>query len=385
MPARSIPAVAAGSFPAVQRSRWPSLRGAGSRGGDVASDAFLAAHANAERQLGQADVGAEGSSVADETLGDTTRRLRTVKYWVANTDHSWFRYLASLAPIDEVNFWQPNKVRPVTLSTGAPWLFKLHVRQGGFVVGGAFFAHYTTLTPRLAWDAFGQSNGATDFDAFIRLVAGYSERRLDALSTQIGVSVLVQPFFLPQDLWIPPPTDWSSNLTRGKSYDTEQGEGQLLWEQVVQARAAVPAPTPTVSDGPGPAYGRPALVYPRLGQGAFRVMVTDAYERRCVVTGERTLPVLEAAHIKPYSLVGAHELSNGLLLRSDLHTLFDLGYLTVMPMDLRVRVSKRIHEEFENGREYYELDGRQVRLPQAPYPQPSNEMLDWHSQMVFRG
>lgn len=314
------------------------------------------------------------------------RRLRSVKYWVANTDHAWYSYLASLSPIDEVNFWQPNKVRPVTLPAGAPWLFKLHVRNGGFVVGGAFFAHYTTLTPRLAWDAFGELNGARTFEAFTGLVAGYSERVLDALSTQIGSSVLVQPFFLPRDLWIPPPADWASNLTRGKSYDTEHGEGRHLWEQVTRALVAVRTPTPfTISESPAPAYGNPTLVYPRLGQGAFRVMVTDAYERRCVVTGEKTLPVLEAAHIKPYSLVGKHELSNGLLLRSDLHTLFDLGYLTVTPTDLRVRVSKRIHEEFENGRDYYALDGRQVRLPQTPYPQPSGEMLDWHSQAVFRG
>jgi putative restriction endonuclease len=114
-------------------------------------------------------------------------------------------------------------------------------------------------------------------------------------------------------------------------------------------------------------------------------MVTDAYERRCVVTGEKTLPVLEAAHIKPYSLVGRHEISNGLLLRSDLHRLFDLGYLTVDPADLRVHVSRRIHDEFENGRDYYALEGRELRLPRPSYPQPSTEMLDWHSQVVFRG
>ncbi len=309
-----------------------------------------------------------------------------MKYWVANTDHAWYDYLASLAPIDEVNFWQPNKVRPVTVSPGAPWLFKLHVRQGGFVVGGAFFAHYTTLTPRLAWDAFAQMNGAPTYEGFVRLVAGYSERPLDALSTQIGSSVLVQPFFLPRDLWISPPRDWAPNLTRGKSYDTDYGEGRRLWAQVVEAMAAVRAPAMLgISDGPSPAYGKPTLVYPRLGQGAFRVMITDAYERRCVVTGEKTLPVLEAAHIKPYGLVGKHELSNGLLLRSDLHTLFDLGYLTITPIDFRVRVSRRIHEEFENGREYSTLDGRVVRPPQAPYPPPSREMLGWHTEAVFRG
>jgi putative restriction endonuclease len=113
-------------------------------------------------------------------------------------------------------------------------------------------------------------------------------------------------------------------------------------------------------------------------------MVTDAYERRCVVTNERTLPVLEAAHIKPYSLHGPHELSNGLLLRSDLHTLFDRGYLTVTPAK-RVRISRRIHEEFENGRDYYALDGREIRLPVVRNASPSNELLEWHGDTVFRG
>ena len=60
-------------------------------------------------------------------------------------------------------------------------------------------------------------------------------------------------------------------------------------------------------------FGEPRLIRPRLGQGAFRVLVTDIYERRCAVTRERTLPALEAAHIRPYSVGGAHEAPNGLL------------------------------------------------------------------------
>jgi hypothetical protein len=56
-----------------------------------------------------------------------------VRYWVANTDSSWVSYLTSVAPIDEVNFWQPNMVRPITLPEGAPWLFKLHVRNDAVV------------------------------------------------------------------------------------------------------------------------------------------------------------------------------------------------------------------------------------------------------------
>src|SRR6266480_511289 len=130
-------------------------------------------------------------------------------------------------------------------------------------------------------------------------------------------------------------------------------------------------------------YGEPMVVRPRLGQGTFRVIVTDAYERRCAITGERTLPVLEAAHIKPYSSGGPHEPGNGLLLRSDLHTLFDQGYVNVDADQLKVVVSSRIREEFENGRDYYHLHGRAIRLPRETDSLPSREYLAFHNS-VFR-
>ncbi len=285
-----------------------------------------------------------------------------------------------------MNFWQPNAVRPVTLQPGDLWLFKLHVRNGGWVVGGGHFAHYTAITLRFAWDAFLQRNGAPTFVDMVRRVRRYSQRPIDPETTQVGSSVIVEPFFLPREKWVQSPADWSSNLTRGKSYQSTSGEGALLLERVALARddgrgqadrSARERPT-------APAYGSPSLVYPRLGQGAFRVMVTDAYERRCVATNERTLPVLEAAHIRPYSQLGEHKLSNGLLLRSDLHTLFDRGYMTVTP-SMRLRVSRTIQAEFENGRDYYALDGREIRPPRPPNPPPSRELLEWHADTIFRG
>jgi putative restriction endonuclease len=127
-----------------------------------------------------------------------------------------------------------------------------------------------------------------------------------------------------------------------------------------------------------------ALVKKRLGQGGFRIAVTDAYGRRCAVTGERTLPVLQAAHIKPYSQSGPHSIENGLFLRSDLHTLFDRGYVTVT-QDLKLRVSRKIRDDFENGRDYYALDGRDLNVPVPPDPRPSPGYLEWHNDAVFRG
>jgi putative restriction endonuclease len=88
----------------------------------------------------------------------------------------------------------------------------------------------------------------------------------------------------------------------------------------------VPGPAPTRER-----YGTPQLVAPRLGQGAFRVAVIEAYGRACAVTGEHSLPALDAAHIRSYDQEGPHEVRNGILLRADLHRLFDKGYLTVTP------------------------------------------------------
>jgi putative restriction endonuclease len=96
------------------------------------------------------------------------------------------------------------------------------------------------------------------------------------------------------------------------------------------------------------------------------------------------LPVLEAAHIKPYSTGGEHRLDNGLLLRSDLHLLFDRGYVTVTK-DFHLEVSKKIREEFENGRDYYTLQGKEIWIPSKHPKRPNIKNLEWHNENVFRG
>ncbi len=133
---------------------------------------------------------------------------------------------------------------------------------------------------------------------------------------------------------------------------------------------------------PGPRYGTPTLVSPRLGQGTFRVAVTDAYGRACAVTTEHFLPVLEAAHIKPFAENGPHDVRNGLLLRSDLHRLFDWGYVTVTP-EGRFEVSRRLKEDFDNGVTYYALQGRAIHLPERPEERPGAELLAWHNEHTF--
>lgn len=133
-----------------------------------------------------------------------------------------------------------------------------------------------------------------------------------------------------------------------------------------------------------PQYGAAVLSKVRLGQGAFRVLVTDAYQRRCAITGEKTLPVLEAAHIKSYAKSGPHALSNGLLLRSDMHKLFDAGYLTIT-QEHKIEVSSKIKEEFQNGREYYQYHGQSLLyLPADLGKRPGTQYIQWHNENVYR-
>jgi putative restriction endonuclease len=144
----------------------------------------------------------------------------------------------------------------------------------------------------------------------------------------------------------------------------------------VAARAGAPITVPR--------YGEPILIRPGLGQGAFRIGVTGVYQRRCAVTGERTLPILDAAHIRPYGAGGEHEITNGLLLRTDVHRLFDLGYVTVGG-DGHFAVGRRLKEDFENGRLYYEMHGRPITLPEEVDQRPARAALEWHQANKFLG
>lgn len=305
-----------------------------------------------------------------------------MKLFVGVTNNEWFRFLAERGP-DEVNFWRPRSQMDFkALQTGDLFLFKLHSPLD-FIAGGGVFVRHSFLPLPLAWQAFGEKNGVPDFETFERRILEH--RTPEELSRQLGCTILVEPFFWSREQWIPVPRDWSKNIVTGKTYRPDSESGAELWLEVrkrLEAASALPFAQPVAEDKAR--YGKEQTVRPRLGQGAFRIEVTDAYQRRCAITGERTLPALEASHIRPYAKDGPHEARNGLLLRSDLHNLFDLGYLTVT-LDHRVEVSRRIREEFENGRHYYDLHGQSLAvLPKDKGSRPGREYLEWHNG-IFKG
>ena len=197
----------------------------------------------------------------------------------------------------------------------------------------------------------------------------------------IGCRILTEPFFWPRDMWIPVPESFSRNIVVGKGYTTDTPEGLRLWDDVSARLAAVSnAPRPITGDR----FGAPVLMRQRLGQGAFRLAVIDGYDRRCAVSGEKTLPILDAAHIRSYSDGGQHEVANGLLLRTDIHRLFDLGYVTVTERQT-FAVSERLKADFDNGFHYYAMQGHELAAPRRGYAPPSPEALHWHRENRYLG
>ncbi len=305
--------------------------------------------------------------------------------YVAVTDQGWFDYLASIPSIDEVNFWQPAPWRGQfgVLRRGEPLLFKLKAPVNA-IGGGGFFEHYTELPLSLAWQAFGDKNGARSLEELRLRTAPLRSVAPDPWEDyRIGCLILVEPFVWPASDWIPQPRDWKSNIVRGRRYDLTTGIGYELWQEVLhrlQAPAALGEGGLMVRGG----YSDAAPARRRIGQGTFRILVTDAYGRECAISRERALPALEAVHIKPFNLVETHDVTNGLLLRADLHRLFDVGYVTVTP-EYRVEVSRRIREDFDDGATYLDFHGRAIALPRSLEVRPQPEYLRWHNENKFRG
>ena len=116
-----------------------------------------------------------------------------------------------------------------------------------------------------------------------------------------------------------------------------------------------------------------AAIVRRQGQGAFRQQLLLAYEGRCAVTGCDVEAALEAAHIEPYQGPHSNDMANGLLLRADVHTLFDLGYLAVDVATMTICLAPHLMDSA-----YELLAGAPVRLPAQGYARPSATALEHH-------
>ncbi len=313
--------------------------------------------------------------------------------FVANTDKAWFDFLAGRAVngvVDEVNFWQPRAHTPMKRQEpGEPILFRLK-KPHYAIAGFGFFANFTVLDLDTAWAAFGWKNGDVDRIGFLRRIGGYRGLDLSDPRTErlpLGCTVLRDAHFWPQERWIPwgETEGWRPNIVQGATVRDAARSANL-----------VRAMTADLALLPGELTDRFTLIdvdhrevrmrelAVREGQGTFRLRLLDAYGRQCAITGEHTVPVLDAAHIQPYLGPSSNHVQNGMVLTKEFHALFDGGYVGVTP-DYVVKVSERLRTEFKNGHRYYPFDGKPlVQLPDAERERPSRDALAWHYEQVFR-
>jgi putative restriction endonuclease len=295
------------------------------------------------------------------------------------TDNNWFEYLRQNQINDDVNFWVPSARPHMGVEPGSLWLLKLHSPLN-FIAGVGVFMHYSVLPLQMAWDAFGMRNGVPTLDALRRIIMRHKRSGADSWNTDVGCAVLNQVVFLPRELWVPCHTGSLVAYKHMASADDQAIVRQALHNLELTPSTPRVHELPFYNDSYTPQY---ALREVRQGQGAFRVEVTDAYHRQCAVSREHSLPVLEAAHIIEWSDTHTNDVTNGILLRADIHKLFDAGYVTIDPDGYRFVVSKRLKEDYDNGKEYYQLHGSRILLPEDHLLWPNTSALLSHNRQVF--
>lgn len=146
-------------------------------------------------------------------------------------------------------------------------------------------------------------------------------------------------------------------------------------EQIIQAIAAFlinkpPPERPVAESTTDPDVLR--SIKERRGQPEFRQRLLVAYGGRCAITGCSVVEALEAAHIIPHSAEGTYETSNGLLMRADIHTLFDLHLLSVCPDKNVVQLNPRLRPA------YGQFEGKALHLPRNQADKPDRTGLACH-------
>ncbi len=310
--------------------------------------------------------------------------------FIGLTDYEWYRQLLADQPA-EVNFWRPLSGKNFrALRPSEPFFFKLKKAHGDWIAGFGVYAGFMAMGVADAWATFGRSNGVSSEAAMWERVGHYVKRNRGGeveRGHQIGCILLTTPVFFPASHFVAPPADWKPNIVTGSGYDLSHGEGLRIWQECMERAGDLRQDDQQLHYNLALARSevefRERVSRVRLGQGGFRAMVTQAYDGTCAVSGDHTLPVLEAAHILGVTEGGTHELANGLLLRADIHRLYDRHLVTVTP-DYQFKVSERLREDYKNGAAYYAMEGRPLSLPREAEMRPRREYLEAHHDRFER-
>jgi putative restriction endonuclease len=296
------------------------------------------------------------------------------------TDRDWINSLADSQKRDNVNFWRKD-VRNLSLLPGDIFYFK--IRGGLTIAGRGYFREQRTLSIQDAWSRFRLGNGVAnlaELEQRAKAVLQVEGNRVNCLVLD-GVEIL-------SDAQRPQieESDFPRNIMGAKFFQDDE------IPYIASAFSASTTPSILLSgeaaaqfqqdfDPENISTSRSAAlraICARRGQTAFRAMLLSAYKGKCAVTGEGTEETLEAAHIHPYLGEDTNTIQNGFLLRSDWHTLFDLGLWTIAD-DYTIQIGSKLRSPA-----YRDYSGRPLLLPTHTSHRPSKPALKFHREKIFR-
>ena len=290
---------------------------------------------------------------------------------VGLTDQDWFEYLRDLSSSTTINFWTPTPWNVRRLSSGDKWFFllKAPIRKLG---GYGHFLDYRNMTISQAWDEFGIDNGVVSISELLERCDKYSALHstypVKGPNSIIGCIVLKDPVFFDDDALVDPASE-------GFSIPNEVVKFKYF-SDISPVSAVSPNPFSLVASTPTD-YSRQRRK-DRKGQSEFRRLLLQAYNHRCAITGEPQEKVLEATHIEPYVNKDSNHVQNGILMRVDMHRLFDAGLLAI-DSSFRLLVSSRLR-----GSKYVGLGGQKLLIPKRVSDRPSTLAITWHRDKRFQ-
>lgn len=312
-------------------------------------------------------------------------RRGQVDLYVGNTDRDWFDILKAETSLTEVNHWQPSGLKFKVLAEGGIFFFRLKSPINK-IAGFGLLASAENASIKLLWESIGVANGVASLDEFVARVKHYRQKNgvrgfVDE-ATQVGFKLLVEPTFLDEKDWFDEPSDWSPQIVVGKSYSSGSDSGQLLLSEY--QRLASPASGRNSIARKMLGFNHPPQAgfiqqqaKQRTGQNVFKLNLLYAYSGKCAVSGCNIEEVLEAAHIRPFSQAQDHAISNGLLLRKDIHALFDRGLL-IIDDDYIMRLSEQFRQLYGLESEYQKFEGKRLSIPSSQAHRPDLEALAEH-------
>ena len=306
----------------------------------------------------------------------TNIERKSQKFRVLSTDPDWIEVLRSQNLQNEVNFWRKDR-RKVHLPEGSHLYFWL--RGSRSVAGRAVFRRQLDMSTREAWDTFGIANGVTSYEALTHKVIAVLRVDDDNINCLVcGEVQILDPVKYPQ---LPEDFRATQNPKDYSEGDLPQIESVFpsvtvigLFDIEAQLRKDGLFDPDTVETA-RETFLRAIVI--RRGQSEFRKLLMHGYDMKCAVTGTADSAVLEAAHIYPYKGKETNVLQNGILLRADWHTLFDLGLWT-LDEGFQIILAPEITSE-----EYRKHHQTPIRLPEIVSHHPSLKAIEWHRSKVF--